>query len=128
MAAGATIEDLKLMRAHSPAHVQVKAAGGVRDLDKLLEVRPRCDTRRRQPNRRHPRGMQAPAWAVKGRCQVSGARVAASAGPQPVQGAPQKHEAADSEDTTTCTVGVLKADPPRRDSWTLKADPPWQDG
>jgi deoxyribose-phosphate aldolase len=36
---GATIEDLKLMRAHSPNHVQVKAAGGVRDLDKLLEVR-----------------------------------------------------------------------------------------
>jgi deoxyribose-phosphate aldolase len=36
---GATIEDLKLMRAHSPPAVQVKAAGGVRDLDKLLEVR-----------------------------------------------------------------------------------------
>ena len=36
---GATIEDLKLMRQHSPAHVQVKAAGGVRTLDKLLEVR-----------------------------------------------------------------------------------------
>jgi deoxyribose-phosphate aldolase len=36
---GATIDDLKLMRAHSPAHVQVKAAGGIRDLDKLLEVR-----------------------------------------------------------------------------------------
>jgi deoxyribose-phosphate aldolase len=36
---GATIEDLKLMRAHAPANVQVKAAGGVRDLDKLLEVR-----------------------------------------------------------------------------------------
>jgi deoxyribose-phosphate aldolase len=36
---GATIEDLKLMRAHSPENVQVKAAGGVRDLDKLLEVR-----------------------------------------------------------------------------------------
>ena len=36
---GATIEDLKLMRAHSPARVQVKAAGGVRDLDKVLEVR-----------------------------------------------------------------------------------------
>ena len=36
---GATIEDLKLMRQHSPAHVQVKAAGGVHDLDKLLEVR-----------------------------------------------------------------------------------------
>jgi len=36
---GATLADLRLMRAHSPAHVQVKAAGGVRDLDKLLEVR-----------------------------------------------------------------------------------------
>ena len=36
---GATTEDLKLMRKHSPAHVQVKAAGGVRDLDRLLEVR-----------------------------------------------------------------------------------------
>ncbi len=36
---GATIEDLKLMREHSPPSVQVKAAGGVRDLDKLLEVR-----------------------------------------------------------------------------------------
>jgi deoxyribose-phosphate aldolase len=36
---GATIEDLALMRKHSPEYVQVKAAGGVRDLDKLLEVR-----------------------------------------------------------------------------------------
>jgi len=36
---GATLEDLKLMRAHSPAHVQVKAAGGVRSYAKLLEVR-----------------------------------------------------------------------------------------
>lgn len=36
---GATDEDLKLMRAHSPSHVQVKAAGGVRTLDRLLEVR-----------------------------------------------------------------------------------------
>ena len=36
---GATDNDLKLMRAHSPAHVQVKAAGGVRSLDRLLEVR-----------------------------------------------------------------------------------------
>jgi len=36
---GATHEDLKLMRAHAPAHVQVKAAGGVRTLDALLEVR-----------------------------------------------------------------------------------------
>ncbi len=36
---GATLDDLKLMRAHSPAHVQVKAAGGVRTFDQLLEVR-----------------------------------------------------------------------------------------
>lgn len=36
---GATMEDLRLMREHAPAHVQVKAAGGVRSLDKLLEVR-----------------------------------------------------------------------------------------
>ncbi|WP_246524149.1 deoxyribose-phosphate aldolase [Gemmata palustris] len=36
---GATIEDLKLMREHSPAWVQVKAAGGVRTFEKLMEVR-----------------------------------------------------------------------------------------
>jgi len=36
---GATIPDLKLMRQHSAPHVQVKAAGGIRDLDSLLEVR-----------------------------------------------------------------------------------------
>jgi deoxyribose-phosphate aldolase len=36
---GATDEDLILMRKHSPAHVQVKAAGGIRDLDRLLRVR-----------------------------------------------------------------------------------------
>jgi deoxyribose-phosphate aldolase len=36
---GATIEDLKLMRKHAPQHVAVKAAGGVRDLDTLLQVR-----------------------------------------------------------------------------------------
>jgi len=36
---GATDADLILMRKHSPAHVQVKAAGGVRDLDRLLRVR-----------------------------------------------------------------------------------------
>ena len=36
---GATMADLKLMREHSPPHVQVKAAGGIRDLDKLLAVR-----------------------------------------------------------------------------------------
>src|SRR5208283_3479357 len=36
---GATMEDLALMRRHSAASVQVKAAGGVRDLDTLLKVR-----------------------------------------------------------------------------------------
>ncbi|HKI11945.1 MAG TPA: deoxyribose-phosphate aldolase [Candidatus Acidoferrum sp.] len=36
---GATHADLILMRQHSPAWVQVKAAGGVRDLDALLAVR-----------------------------------------------------------------------------------------
>ena len=37
--AGATLEDLRLMRAHSPAHVQVKASGGVRELDFVLQAR-----------------------------------------------------------------------------------------
>jgi len=36
---GATLPDLELMRKHSPARVQVKAAGGIRDLDGLLAVR-----------------------------------------------------------------------------------------
>ncbi|MBM4040039.1 MAG: deoxyribose-phosphate aldolase [Planctomycetes bacterium] len=36
---GATDDDLRLMRKHSPPSVQVKAAGGVRTLDRLLEVR-----------------------------------------------------------------------------------------
>jgi len=36
---GATLFDLVLMRRHSPPTVQVKAAGGIRTLDALLEVR-----------------------------------------------------------------------------------------
>ncbi len=36
---GATMDDLKLMRKHAAKHVQVKAAGGIRDLDGLLAVR-----------------------------------------------------------------------------------------
>lgn len=36
---GATLDDLRLMRKHSPPHVQIKAAGGIRTLDALLEVR-----------------------------------------------------------------------------------------
>jgi len=36
---GATMEDLALMRKHAAPGVQVKAAGGVRDLDTLLKIR-----------------------------------------------------------------------------------------
>jgi deoxyribose-phosphate aldolase len=36
---GATVHDLTLMRANVSAKVQVKAAGGVRDLDGLIQVR-----------------------------------------------------------------------------------------
>jgi deoxyribose-phosphate aldolase len=38
-ASGATLDDLRLMRSYSPPHVQVKAAGGIRDLDALLAAR-----------------------------------------------------------------------------------------
>ena len=37
--AGATLPHLRLMRAHSPANVQIKAAGGVRNLKDLITVR-----------------------------------------------------------------------------------------
>lgn len=36
---GATLDDLRLMRRHAPPRVQVKAAGGIRTLAALLEVR-----------------------------------------------------------------------------------------
>lgn len=36
---GATFDDLRLMRKYSPARIQVKAAGGIRDLDALLTAR-----------------------------------------------------------------------------------------
>jgi deoxyribose-phosphate aldolase len=36
---GAIDDDLKLMRKHSPLHVQVKAAGGVRGFDRIVAVR-----------------------------------------------------------------------------------------
>jgi deoxyribose-phosphate aldolase len=36
---GSTDDDLRLMRQHAGAHIQVKAAGGIRDLDALLRVR-----------------------------------------------------------------------------------------
>ena len=45
---GATPEDIALMRKHCPPRVQVKAAGGVRDVDTLIKVRElgasRCGT------------------------------------------------------------------------------------
>lgn len=49
---GATHEDLKLMRQHAAPHVQVKAAGGVRDLEGLIAVKEigvsRCGASRTQ--------------------------------------------------------------------------------
>lgn len=36
---GATFDDLALMRKHSAPHVQVKAAGGIRDYDAVLKAR-----------------------------------------------------------------------------------------
>lgn len=36
---GATLEDLRLMREHSPPAVQIKAAGGVKDLDFCMQAR-----------------------------------------------------------------------------------------
>lgn len=42
---GSTLEDLRLMRAHSPPEVQVKAAGGIRDLDSFLAARAAGATR-----------------------------------------------------------------------------------
>jgi deoxyribose-phosphate aldolase len=43
--AGATVEDVKLMRKFSPPLVQVKAAGGIRSLEKLLELKSAGATR-----------------------------------------------------------------------------------
>src|SRR6185369_6471179 len=42
---GATIDDVILMRKHSPSRVQVKAAGGVQTLEMLLEFRAAGATR-----------------------------------------------------------------------------------
>ncbi|HTA88421.1 MAG TPA: deoxyribose-phosphate aldolase [Polyangiaceae bacterium] len=36
---GATLDDLRLMRKHTPAAVQVKASGGIKDLDFVLAAR-----------------------------------------------------------------------------------------
>ncbi len=50
---GATLDDLRLMRKHSPAHVQVKAAGGIQDLETLLKVRETGATRSGCSKTRH---------------------------------------------------------------------------
>ncbi|MGI6454065.1 MAG: deoxyribose-phosphate aldolase [bacterium] len=36
---GATLDDLRLMRQYTPAHIRIKAAGGIRDMNALLQVR-----------------------------------------------------------------------------------------
>jgi deoxyribose-phosphate aldolase len=44
-ASGATAADVQLMRKHSPPHVQVKASGGIRTFDALLQLRAAGATR-----------------------------------------------------------------------------------
>ena len=62
---GATLDDLPLMREHSPAHVQVKAAGGVRDLDMALAVREvGRHALRLHPHRGHPHRSPPPAGVI----------------------------------------------------------------
>ncbi len=46
---GATLDDVRLMREHSPAAVQVKAAGGIRDLDAPLAFRGAVERRESAP-------------------------------------------------------------------------------
>ena len=42
--AGATVSDIQLMRAHSPAHVRIKASGGIKNLDAAVNyVELGCD-------------------------------------------------------------------------------------
>ena len=75
---GATHDDLRLMRANTSPHVQVKAAGGVRTLDALLEVmalgrdagrrdRDRDDARRLPGAQGRPRRPPTPAPARSSR-------------------------------------------------------------
>ena len=42
---GAVLADIVLMRTHAPPHVQVKAAGGVKTLDQVLDIRAAGATR-----------------------------------------------------------------------------------
>lgn len=77
-ATGATHDDLRLMRANTSPHVQVKAAGGVRTLDALLEVMALGVTRV---------GATATAAIIDDfRARKSGATGATGAAPVPVAG------------------------------------------
>ena len=63
---GATMDDLRLMRRSAPPHVKLKAAGGVRTLDAMIEaaeigLRPY----RRLANRRDPRRAEGTAGSLK---------------------------------------------------------------
>ena len=58
---GATHDDLRLMRANTSPHIQVKAAGGVRTLDALLEGHgPGCHQDRRDRHGRDHRRLPRP--------------------------------------------------------------------
>jgi deoxyribose-phosphate aldolase len=70
---GATEHDLALMRAHTSPRVQVKAAGGVRDLDALIRVRDLGTTR-------------CGATATAAMLDDYRRREAAGAGPSPASG------------------------------------------
>ncbi len=61
---GATLEDLRLMRAACSPSVQVKAAGGVRDLDMALKVREAGATRF---GATQTQAIMEEAWRRKGR-------------------------------------------------------------
>ncbi|KAA1259837.1 Deoxyribose-phosphate aldolase 2 [Rubripirellula obstinata] len=75
---GATMEDLKLMRQHAADNVQVKAAGGVRDLDALIEVKKvgvtRCGSSRTP-------GMLDPLRRQLGMPEINSANSSAGANP-----------------------------------------------
>jgi deoxyribose-phosphate aldolase len=42
---GATVEDIQLMRKHSPAHIRIKASGGIRTLEQVLALKAAGATR-----------------------------------------------------------------------------------
>ena len=74
---GATHDDLRLMREHAAPHVQLKAAGGVRDLDGLLAVRElgvsRCGASRTKDMLDDcRRRLNLPAIAVSEKAAVAG--------------------------------------------------------